>query len=337
MRILITGGAGYIGSHTAQLLQQAGHEIIIYDNLSSGRKSSLPKQALFIEGDVKDMNALNVAFALHKPEAVIHFAAFIEVEESITFPLKYYENNFYGTLCVLDACANHKISKLVFSSTAAVYGELSAYPVNEASPTNPINPYGQSKLMSEKLIQDFSNANSWFRHVILRYFNVAGAQIDAKSGQASLKNGQFRDRATHLITLAARAAAGKVPVLKVFGTDYETPDGTCIRDYIHIDDLANAHLKALDYLVAGNKSDIFNCGYGEGFSVEQVIKTMQEVSGVNFKVERVSRRPGDAPIVIADSSQARRAIKWTPKYNQLSLICKSAFDWECVRVSQEEK
>ena len=330
MKIFVTGGAGYIGSHTVHVLVRSGHEVVIYDNLTSGHRNSVPSKVTLIEGDVTDKSKLNFALKSERPDMIVHFAALIEVEESIRVPMKYYENNLYGTLCLLEACDKNRIGNVVFSSTAAVYGEASSITLTEGSPKNPINPYGHSKLMSEKLIQDFSSANSWFRFVILRYFNVAGAQIDLNSGVASLKIGQFRERATHLITLAARAAVTNGEV-KIFGTDYPTIDGTCVRDYIHVDDLANAHLKALEYLSGGNASDVFNCGYGDGYSVKQVLEAMKEVSGVNFKIEAAGRRPGDSPSLIANSNHAREILAWKPQFNKLGLICRSAYDWEIVR------
>ncbi len=331
MRIFITGGAGYIGSHAAHLLENAGHKTIVYDNLSSGKMQSLPSGSIFINGDVKDKLKLNNAISSEKPDAVVHFAALIEVEESVRQPIKYYENNFYGTLCLLEACENNKINKIIFSSTAAVYGDAQSDLITEGHSINPINPYGVSKVMSEKAIQDFAQANNLFRYVILRYFNVAGAQADQTTGNATLKIGQFRERATHLITLAARAAAGTIPSVQIFGTDYPTKDGTCLRDYIHVDDLAMVHLKALEYLEAGNNSDIFNCGYGAGYSVQQVIQAMKLISGVDFDVSIGRRRPGDSSALVANSNKAKEKLSWQPKFNNLNLICKSAFDWEVFR------
>lgn len=319
MKLLITGGAGYIGSQVAHLCQEQGHEVFVYDNLSTGFREAVSKQMRFILGDVRDGQLLGRVLRDQKIDAVIHFAAKLLVGESMTKPVEYYENNVGGMIQLLKACEAENVNKIVFSSTAAVYGETSSEPVMESAPLAPINPYGQSKVMCEQLLRDYAQANTEFRFVVLRYFNVAGAT--PAGGQRTLN-------ATHLIKVAAEVAAGKRKDLSIFGTDYQTSDGTCVRDYIHIGDLAQAHLSALDYMVRENKSGIYNCGYGHGSSVLEVIQAMQKVSGVNFEVVKGPRRAGDPARVVADSSRARADLKWIPQFDNLEEICRSAFDWE---------
>lgn len=318
MTILITGGAGYIGSHISKKLNSTA-DLIIIDNLSTGNKWAIPKKATLYEGDIGDSGLLDKVFSKHKIDAVIHVAASISVGESVGNPYKYYFNNSFNTLTLLKKCVEYKINKFIFSSTAAVYGQPSVEVIPEDTILSPINPYGNSKMMDEKMIIDFANSNTDFKFVILRYFNVAGASDDGLIGQ------DYKG-ATHLVTLAAKTALGKLNKLTVFGRDYSTNDGTCIRDYIHVEDLADAHLVALNSLDEG-KSDIYNCGYGEGFSVLEVLDTMKKVSGVQFKVEFASRRKGDPAKLIADSTKLKTKLNWKPKYN-LETICKTAYLWE---------
>lgn len=333
MRILITGGAGYIGSHTAkQLIENRECDITIVDNLSTGvmhaietlkqiHKERNNKGSFdFIHADLGHFGVIEGIFKAKKFDAVIHFAASIVVPESVKNPLKYYINNTVNTTNLIKLSVENGVKKFIFSSTAAVYGEPSEIPVRETTPTNPINPYGMSKLMSENILKDSAKAYPEFKYVVLRYFNVAGA--DAK-----VRLGQNFPQATHLIKVAAETAVGKRDKMYIFGTDYPTPDGTGIRDYIHVDDLADAHILALDYLDE-NDSDIFNCGYGKGYSVKEVIQTMKKVSGVDFKVELAPRREGDPSILIADNTKIKEKMGFKPKYDNLEFICKTALEWE---------
>ena len=323
MNILVTGGAGYIGSHVVkQLGEKTNHNLTVIDNLSTGFRESV-LYGDFIEADLSDFSEMEGIFKARKFDAVIHFAASLIVPESVVDPLKYYLNNTANTANLIRLCVKYKVKNFVFSSTAAVYGEpdVSKVPVTEESETAPINPYGSSKLMSETVLRDASKAYEDFNYIALRYFNVAGASIDGKIGQ-STKN------ATHLIKVAAETALGKREKIYIFGDDYPTPDGTCIRDYIHVEDLADAHLKALDYLQEKKKSNIFNCGYGHGFSVKEVIDTMRKVSGTNFKAEISPRREGDPAILIAGNEKIKKELGWKPKYDDLALICKTALEWE---------
>lgn len=323
MNILVTGGAGYIGSHVVkQLGELAEHKIIVLDNLMTGFESSI-LYGEFINADLSDFKRVEEIFSENKFDAVIHFAASLVVPESVSDPLKYYLNNTVNTANVIKLCLKYKVNKFIFSSTAAVYGEpsMDKIPVDELSLTAPINPYGSSKLMSESVLKDASSAFLDFNYVALRYFNVAGASVDGKIGQST------KD-ATHLIKVAAECALGKREKMYVFGDDYPTADGTCIRDYIHVEDLASAHLKALKYLEKNSKSDIFNCGYGHGFSVNEVLNTMKKVTGVDFKVLKEDRRAGDPAALVSNNSKITKLMGWTPKYDDLELICKTAYEWE---------
>ncbi|ARJ56759.1 UDP-glucose 4-epimerase GalE [Campylobacter cuniculorum] len=325
MKILITGGAGYIGSHTLRQFLKTSHELYVLDNLSKGSQTSLEdlsriRNFEFFKQDLSDFKGLKELFKTQKFDAVVHFAASIEVFESMQNPLKYYINNTANTANLIQTCLENGVFKFIFSSTAATYGEPKTPVVSETSPLMPINPYGKSKLMSEELLRDASVAFPEFKHCILRYFNVAGACMDFKLGQRYPK-------ATLLIKVAAEVAAGKREKLFIFGEDYETKDGTCIRDFIHVDDISSAHLVALEYL-KDNASDVFNVGYGHGFSVKEVIETMKKVSGVDFKVEIAARRAGDPSVLISDASKIRSLTSWQPQFDDLELICRSAFEWE---------
>lgn len=327
MNILVTGGAGYIGSHTVDMLLKQNHRVTVLDNITTGFLEAVPVGAEFVRGDVRDIDCLNQVFTTHKIEAVIHFAAKLNVAESVVKPLEYYENNTTGVINLVRVCRDNKTDKIVFSSTAASYGDNGGEGlISESTLTGPLNPYGHSKLMSEQVLRDAESAYG-IRSVSLRYFNVAGAAADGK-------NGQRTQDAFHLIHLASLAACGRRSGLKIFGTDYPTPDGTCIRDYIHVEDLADLHVLALKYLIEGGKTDIFNCGYGEGYSVKQVVEAVKRVSGVDFLTEIVGRRAGDAASLVANSSKVRQSFNWKPKRNDLELICRSAYLWEKSRSSQ---
>lgn len=328
MNILVTGGAGYIGSHVVkQLLENTEHHVTIIDNLSTGPMETVDTlkgisidRLKFLHTDLKNFSEVEGIIKSNNFDAIIHFAASIVVPESVENPLKYYLNNTVNTTNLINLAVKYGINRFIFSSTAAVYGEPEEIPVKESSELKPINPYGMSKLMSENVLRDSAIAYKDFRYVILRYFNVAGADIKNRIGQ-SFPN------ATHLIKVAAETAIGKRDKLFIFGEDYDTKDGTCIRDYIHVDDLADAHLKALEYL-QHNNSDIFNCGYGYGYTVKEVIDTMKKVSGVDFRVETSGRRPGDPAALVADNTRIKEIMKWKPNFNDLELICKTALEWE---------
>ena len=329
-KILITGGAGYIGSHvTKELLKRGDSQITVIDNLSTGFMETIERlkryygEFEFIPMDLSDWQEVKSFLAQEKFDAIIHFAAALIVPESVENPLKYYLNNTANTANLIQAAVDSGVSKFIFSSTAAVYGEPESIPhtgITEEADTKPINPYGWSKLMSEQVLKDSAKAYGGFKYVALRYFNVAGADIGGKIGQ-STKN------ATHLIKVAAETALGKREKMYIFGDDYPTPDGTCIRDYIHVDDLAQAHLDALEYL-ENSESEVFNVGYGRGYSVKEVVETMKRVSGVDFTAQITNRRPGDPAILIANSSKLQQKTSWKPKYDDLELICKSALEWE---------
>lgn len=321
MKVLVTGGAGYIGSHTAQVLLERDHQVVVLDNLSTGFQEAIPPGCEFVQGDIRDTNFVVNLLKSFKIEAVVHFAAKLIVPESIDKPYDYYDNNVNGVLSMVNACRQTGVDKFVFSSTAAVYGETEKQGlINETDPTGPTNPYGASKLMSERILLD-SEKPYGLKTVCLRYFNVAGAH-------PHLQNGQRTKAATHLIKVASEAACGKRASVGIFGTDYKTVDGSGVRDYIHVVDLAQVHALALQYLSDGGSSQIFNCGYGEGFSVKQVLSTMRTVSNVEFKTVEEKRRQGDVASLVADSTKAQKTLKWTPRHNDLNFICKTAYEWE---------
>jgi UDP-glucose 4-epimerase len=329
-KILVTGGAGYIGSHTVHQLGKFGYEVVVYDNLSTGSVCAVTSGELVI-GSLENKKLLSRTFAKYQFDAVIHFAASISVPESVAKPLDYYTNNTRNTLNLLQCCEAHKVKKIIFSSTAAVYGEPKENPVTESTPTEPMNPYGRSKLMSEQMIRDYSRSSD-LRYVILRYFNVAGADTSEKIGQSAKK-------AEHLIKVACDAALGRRSSLSIFGSDFATPDGTGIRDYIHVEDLARAHIDALHYLEEGGESQIFNCGYGQGYSVREVIDKVKEISGVDFPVLEIERRAGDPACVIACANKIRQILGWEPKFNSLDTMIGTALNWEkkLITLAQLEK
>ncbi len=319
MRILVTGGAGYIGSHVVKALGQRKYEILVYDNLTTGHEWAVLYGRL-VQGDLSDKFFLDRVIKEFKPDAIMHFAAFIQVEESVREPLKYYRNNTVNTLNLLEAMKKNGVKNFIFSSTAAVYGIPEKIPVNEDAPLNPINPYGSSKVAVERILSDLSQTSN-FNYVSLRYFNVAGADPEGRLGQV------YKE-ATHLITRALKTAKGVFDKLQIFGTDYPTPDGTCIRDYIHVDDLALAHLVTLDYLLNTGKSRVLNCGYGYGYSVKEVVETVKKITCVNFRTEEISRRPGDPPVLVADSSRLKSELNWSPIHADLEYIVMTAWEWE---------
>ncbi len=320
-RILVTGGAGYIGSHTSLQLVESGHDVVVLDNLYSGHEWAIPSQARFYNGGIHDRDLIAEIINQENIDSVIHFAGHIVVPESVENPGKYYRNNVVGSLNLIQTCVDHGVGRFVFSSSAAVYGIPLNCPIDESTEPSPINPYGSTKLITEWTLRDFANANDKFNYVALRYFNVAGAHMGGHLGQAT-------PEATHLIKVACQTACGDRASLSVFGDDYPTPDGTCIRDYIHVDDLGAAHLDALNHLNRGGDSDILNCGYGHGFSVKQVVECVKQVSGVDFEVKIEPRRAGDPPELIADNTKIKQVLNWKPKYNDLATICRSAYRWE---------
>jgi UDP-glucose 4-epimerase len=319
MRILITGGAGYIGSHVVKALGEQGHTVLVYDNLSTGHEWAVLCGGL-VNGDLSDKGFLYDMMKEFKPDAVMHFAAFIQVEESVREPLKYYRNNTVNTLNLLEVMVANGIRNLIYSSTAAIYGIPQEIPVGENALLNPVNPYGASKAAVEYILRDLSKAKE-FNYISLRYFNVAGADSEGRIGQA------YKE-ATHLITRALKTAKGEFDKLFIYGTDYPTADGTCIRDYIHVDDLAMAHILALKSLSENGGSKEFNCGYGHGYSVREVVETVKMVTKINFKIEETGRRPGDPPALIANSSKLKSELNWKPKYDDLEYIIKTAWEWE---------
>ncbi|MCD6265985.1 MAG: UDP-glucose 4-epimerase GalE [Deltaproteobacteria bacterium] len=319
MKILVTGGAGYIGSQVVKTLGEEEHEILVYDNLSTGHEWAVLSGRL-VKGDLEDRIFLDEILRDFRPDAVMHFAASIQVEESVREPLMYYRNNVINTLNLLDAMMENRVKFFIYSSTAAVYGIPEKIPVDETVPLHPINPYGASKVMVEQVLKDLAGTKG-FHYVALRYFNVAGADPEGRIGQA------YKE-ATHLITRALKTAKGEFDSLSIYGTDYPTEDGTCIRDYIHIDDLARAHVFTLNDLIETGNTNIFNCGYGHGFSVNEVVRTVKKVTGIDFKVEETGRRPGDPPALVADSKKLRSMTGWKPQYDDLDFIIKTAWEWE---------
>jgi UDP-glucose 4-epimerase len=320
MTILVTGGAGYIGSHMVYELVDAGERVVVLDNLSTGHRWAVAEGVPLIVGESGDQPLVTRLIRDHGVDAIIHFAASLVVPDSVRDPLGYYRNNTVNSRALIECAVNSGVRHFIFSSTAAVYGNPAMIPVAEDAPTVPISPYGWSKLMTETMLRDTGRAHG-LAHVILRYFNVAGADPQGRAGQSTAN-------ATHLIKVAGEAALGLRPKLDVYGTDYATPDGTCIRDYIHVSDLARAHLDALRYLRSGAPSLTLNCGYGHGFSVLEVTETVKRVSGVDFKVETAPRRPGDPDRIVAASDRARKVLGWQPRFDDLPTIVAHALKWE---------
>lgn len=319
MRVLVTGGAGYVGSHVVRCLVAADHAVTVYDNLSTGHRWAVLDAELVV-GDLADLDMLDTLCTERRFDAILHFAAHIWVGESVRAPAKYYRNNVVNALGLFDLAARHGVRSLVFSSSAAVYGEPETPLIEETMPLAPINPYGRSKMMAEQLLMDLAAATE-MRYAILRYFNVAGADPEGRIGEATPDN-------SHLIKVACETAAGLRSGMKINGIDYPTPDGTCVRDYVHVTDLAEAHLAAMGYLQDGGASTILNCGYGRGFSVRTVIDAVRRRSGVDFPVEIGERRPGDPAVLVASNAKIRAELGWRPRYDDLDFIVQTAWAWE---------
>ena len=320
MSILVTGGAGYIGSHMAHHLVEAGEDIVVLDNLSTGVERNLPANIAFTRGDIADQSLVSNLIQEHKIDSVIHFAGSVVVPESVEKPLDYYANNTSGSRNLIETCVRHGVSNFIFSSTAAVYGSPPVIPVSEDGPTIPLSPYGRSKLMTEWTLLDTAVAHP-LRFGILRYFNVAGADPKGRTGQST-------PRATHLIKRACQVATGQAPHLTIFGTDYDTPDGTGVRDYIHVSDLVDIHHRVLSYLRETGESLLLNCGYGRGFSVREVAATVERIAGQKLAIEEAPRRPGDLGSVVANTAKLSRTLGWDPKFGDLDVIVTTALNWE---------
>lgn len=320
MTILVTGGAGYIGSHMVLDLLDVGENVVVIDNLSTGFRWAVPSAAKLIVGDAGDGDLVRTVIRQHAVDAIIHFAGSIVVPESVVDPLGYYNNNTVKSRALIEAAVATGVKQFIFSSTAAVYGNPSENPVSEAARLDPVSPYGWSKLMTEVMLRDTAAAHD-FRYVALRYFNVAGADPKGRSGQST-------PRATHLIKVACEAALGKRGHMEIFGKDYPTPDGTCIRDYIHVTDLVAAHAAALRYLRGGGKADVFNCGYTRGFSVLEVVDAVNRVAGVKIDARVSQRRAGDPAAIVAASAKVRETLQWVPQHDDLDGIVTAALGWE---------
>jgi len=319
MKILVIGGAGYVGSHAVKGLLEQGYEVVVVDNLETGHKEAVPSDVSLYIGDMRDRVFLDSVFEKENIDAVMHFAAHSLVGESMVNPLKYFHNNTYGMMVLLEVMKERSVDKIVFSSTAATYGEPKHIPITEEEPTNPTNPYGESKLMMEKMMKWADEAYG-IRFVSLRYFNVAGASLDGTIGEDHRIE-------THLIPLVLQTAQGKRDSITIFGDDYDTADGTCIRDYIHVVDLIDAHILALKYISEGNESNIFNLGSATGYSVKEIIDVAKEVTGLPINVVQGERRAGDPSILIASSDKAKAVLKWNPKHTEISQIIQNAWVW----------
>ncbi|MDF9867825.1 UDP-glucose 4-epimerase [Bacilli bacterium PM5-3] len=319
MNVLIIGGAGYIGSHQVKIMLEANHNVIVYDNLSTGHQDKVDKKAVFVKGDIRDYDLLKKTIIKYKIDAIMHFAALSIVSDSMNRALEYYDNNVYGFQVLLNVMRDTNVKNIIFSSTAAVYGKQDKMPIDEKAMTIPSNPYGETKLTMEKMIKWAALSND-FRYVILRYFNVAGASLDGSVGE-------LHNPETHLIPIVLEVALNKREKLFVNGNDYNTKDGTCIRDYIHVLDLCQAHKLALDYLVSGNKSDTFNLGYGYGYSVIEIIESARKVCQHELLYEIAPRRQGDPDVLIASCDKVKDVLKWQPKYNDINIIIESAYNF----------
>ena len=320
MAVLVTGGAGYIGSHMVYRLLESGEQVVVLDNLSTGVKENLPADSELVEGDAGDEALLTSLFQTWVFDAVIHFAGSVVVPESVAHPLEYYRNNTAASRTLIAACVRHSVPNFLFSSTAAVYGSPPVMPVSEDTPTDPASPYGRSKLMTEWILQDAERAHG-LRYGILRYFNVAGADPKGRTGQSTR-------RATHLIKRACEVAAGHSEKLTIFGSDYPTPDGTGVRDYIHVSDLVDIHEQALGRLRTESASLLLNCGYGRGYSVLEVVSAVERAAGKNLAVEIAARRPGDIAIVVARTEKLAKLLGWKPQHADLDVIVQTALAWE---------
>lgn len=318
MTILVTGGAGYIGSHTVRQLEQAGHRVVVYDNLVKGHRNSV-KNSVFIKGDIFDSDLLADTIKRHTITSVVHFAAYSVVGESMEKPREYYHNNVGGTLNLLDVMLAGGVNKLVFSSSAAVYGEPEKTPITEDMPKNPTSVYGRTKVMMEEAMADYARAYG-LKYIALRYFNACGADIDGDIGEDHRPE-------THLVPLVLQACLGKTDGIKIFGDDYPTEDGTCLRDYIHVTDLAQAHVLALEALYQGHDSEVYNLGNGSGFSVKEIIEAAEAVTGITIPKQVVARRPGDPAVLVAGSEKIRRDLGWQPQYSDIKSIIETAWRW----------
>ncbi len=316
--VLITGGAGYVGSHAVLAFREAGYAVVVLDDLSTGRRDAVPSDVDFVEGDAGDREHVGDLMRAHRIMAVVHFAGSIVVPESIVDPLTYYRNNTCVSRNLIQACVEEGVGRFIFSSTAAVYGAPDKLPISEDAPTSPINPYGASKLVTEWILRDTAAAHD-FVYAALRYFNVAGADPSGRSGQST-------PNATHLIKIASQAAVGRRDHVEIFGEDYETPDGTCIRDYIHVTDLAMAHVEALRHLDSGAGNLALNCGYGHGYSVREVLQAVEREAGVRLDLRPGPRRPGDPPSLVADVALIRERLDWRPRHDELGFIVRTAIE-----------
>ncbi len=330
VKVLVTGGAGYIGSHIVKILGEKGYDILIYDNLSKGHKEAILYGKLII-GDLKDKSLLSKVLSSYKPDIVIHMAAFIEAGLSVKDPVLFYKNNRSNTINLISTMLEHNIRKFIFSSTAAIFGNPEYIPIDEDHPIKPINPYGYSKAFIEDILYDLSFKNDFFgervenfNYVSLRYFNAAGADPSGKIGES-------HNPETHLIPLVLKTAKGERAYITIYGTDYPTEDGTAIRDYIHVNDLGQLHVLAMEYLLDGGKSNYFNCGYGRGYSVKEIIDISKKVTGKDFPIKLGERREGDPSILIADNKKIKRELSWEPSYDDITLIIQTAWNWELKR------
>lgn len=319
MSILVLGGAGYIGSHAVDLLIQKGYQVVVVDNLLTGHRQAVHPQAVFYEGDIRNRSLMDEVFTKEPIDGVIHFAASSLVGESVEQPLKYFDNNVIGTIVTLEMMEKHGVKNIVFSSTAATYGEPDEVPITESTLTNPKNPYGESKLMMEKIMKWCDEAYG-IKYVALRYFNVAGAKLDGTIGEDHTPE-------THLVPLILQTALGQREAITIFGEDYETKDGTCVRDYVHVVDLCEAHLLALEYLQTGGKSEAINLGSNEGFSVKEMVAQARQVTGKKIPAIMGARRAGDPSILVAQSEKARKVLGWQPKYTNIEMILQTAWQW----------
>ncbi|MDT2011835.1 UDP-glucose 4-epimerase GalE [Carnobacterium divergens] len=319
MTILVLGGAGYIGSHGVDQLIEKGYQVVVVDNLQTGHKEAIHKEARFYQGDIRDKAFLQDIFKKEDIDGVLHFAANSLVGESMEQPLTYFNNNVYGTQVVLEVMEEFDVKKIVFSSSAATYGEAKVMPIAESAPTNPTNPYGETKLMMEKMLKWCDEAYQ-MNYVALRYFNVAGAKINGQIGEDHTPE-------THLIPLVLQTALGQRAELSIFGNDYDTPDGTCIRDYVHVQDLIAAHILALEYLEAGNSSNIFNLGSSTGFSVQEIVEAARKITGKEIPTKVEARRAGDPSTLVAASQKAQDTLGWKPEYTTMDRIIESAWNW----------
>lgn len=320
MHVLATGGAGYIGCHVVLALREAGYPVVVLDNLSTGNRQMVPSDIPFVKGDIADRELTEQIIERYGISAVIHLAGSIVVPESVRNPLEYYRNNTCASRNLIASCVSKGVQHVVFSSTAAVYGHPVMVPITEDMPTMPMNPYGASKLMTEWILRDTAAAHD-LTYVSLRYFNVAGADPQRRAGQSTRV-------ATHLLKVACEAVVGRREYIQIFGTDYDTPDGTCIRDYIHVSDLADAHVRAVEYLASGGENIALNCGYGRGHSVLEVLSEVQNSAETRLDLRCTSRRPGDPPALVADVTRLRQTLLWTPRLDDLPAIVRTALDWE---------